>query len=281
VTSVYTVLALIAFAANSLLCRLALGGTTIDPASFTTVRLLSGAVMLAAVARLRPISASRLPTPVPRWRSAAALFAYAIAFSLAYVSLTTGTGALILFGAVQTTMLVAAIVSGERPTGIEWSALIAAIAGLVVLVFPSLTAPPLLGSATMVIAGISWGFYSLWGRHISDPVAATTVNFVRAAPLALMTSLIVLAWAGHVDASRRAMVLAMTSGAVASGLGYVMWYSALPGLTATQAALVQLPVPLITAVGGVLFLSETISLRLIIAAVLILGGVAMAIVDKK
>jgi drug/metabolite transporter (DMT)-like permease len=281
VTPVYTVLALTAFAANSLLCRLALGGATIDPASFTAVRLVSGAVMLAAVARFRPITSSRSHMPVPRWRSAAALFAYAIAFSQAYVSLTTGTGALILFGAVQATMLVAAIVSGERPTGIEWSALIAAIIGLIVLVFPSLTAPPVLSSATMVIAGISWGFYSLWGRHTSDPVAATTVNFVRAAPLALVTSLIVLAGAGHVDASSRGIALATTSGAVASGLGYVMWYSALPGLTATRAALVQLPVPLITAVGGVLFLSETISLRLIIAAVLILGGVALAIVGRK
>jgi drug/metabolite transporter (DMT)-like permease len=280
VTSVYTVLALIAFAANSILCRLALGGETIDAASFTTVRLISGAIILVAISRLRPIKAPRSQVPPPGWRSATALFAYAIAFSAAYVSLTTGTGALILFGAVQTTMLVSAIVSGERPTGTEWFALTAAIAGLIVLVFPSLSAPPVIGSATMAVAGVSWGFYSLWGRNATDPVSATTVNFVRAAPLALATSVIVLVWAGRADASSRGMALAMSSGALASGLGYIMWYSALPELSATQAALVQLPVPLMTAVGGVVFLAETISMRLVVAAVLILGGVALAMLGK-
>jgi drug/metabolite transporter (DMT)-like permease len=285
-TPVYTVLALMSFAANSILCRLALGGGAIDAASFTTIRLVSGAVTLLLLSRLieqsggsargLDVEASR----TPGWRSVAALFAYAIAFSYAYVSLTTGTGALILFGCVQTTMLGVAIRSGERPRPLEWLALASAVTGLVVLVFPGLTAPSLPGSLTMIVAGVSWGFYSLWGRGSSNPLKATTMNFARTVPLTALASLIAIATVGGFTTTRGA-VLAVASGAVASGLGYVVWYAALRGLTATRAALVQTGTPIITAAGGVVFLAERISPRLIISAALILGGIGLVVISRR
>ena len=231
VTPFYTALALTAFAANSLLCRLALGGAAIDAASFTTVRLVSGALMLLAISALAERRSSQLSaigsqlSPKPAavsleplalspqaasgsasgWRSAVALFTYAIAFSFAYLSLTTGTGALILFGAVQTTMMVHALASGERPRALEWVGLASALTGLVVLVFPGLTAPPLLGSLVMASAGMSWGFYSLWGRGTGDPLAATTTNFARSLPFALAASLLAI---GGFHASAKGALLA-------------------------------------------------------------------------
>lgn len=272
-TLVFTTLALTAFAANSIICRLALGAEAIDAASFTTVRLASGAALLLAISAATGARTSAAASS-PSWRSAVALFSYAILFSWAYLSLTTGTGALILFAAVQTTMMVAALWSGERPRRLEWIGLASAVAGLIVLVFPGLAAPPPLGSALMAIAGISWGFYSLWGHGTTNALAATTVNFVRALPLAAMASLV--ATSGfHV--SVEGIVLATSSGALASGVGYVIWYAALPGLSATRAATVQLAVPVLAAMGGVLFLSEDISVRLVTAAVMILGGIALAI----
>ncbi|HEV2881478.1 MAG TPA: DMT family transporter [Pyrinomonadaceae bacterium] len=276
-TPVLTGLALVAFAANSVLCRLALGGAAIDAASFTTVRLTSGALALLI------ITASvnkNLPSPGRRVKfiSAWLLFLYAAAFSFAYTKLTTGTGALILFGSVQATMLAAALRSGERPHPFEWAGLALALCGLVYLVLPGLAAPPPLSSAFMAVAGVSWGLYSLRGRGATDPLADTTSNFLLALPLAFTVNLITMRGGAHV--STTGVLLAVLSGALASGVGYVVWYAALRGLTATRAATVQLPVPVLAAVGGVLFMSESVSLRLLLAAALILGGVALALFGR-
>ncbi|MCA1564170.1 MAG: DMT family transporter [Acidobacteria bacterium] len=276
-TPVLTGLALVAFAANSVLCRLALGGAAIDAASFTTVRLTSGAAVLliisASVNKNLPSSGRRL-----KFISALLLFLYAAAFSFAYTGLTTGTGALILFGSVQATMLAAALRSGERPHPFEWAGLALALAGLVYLVLPGLAAPPPVSSAFMAVAGISWGLYSLRGRGATDPLTDTTGNFVLALPLAFAVNLITPRGGAHV--STAGVLLAVLSGALASGVGYVVWYAALRGLTATRAATVQLPVPVLAAAGGVLFMSESVSLRLLLAATVILGGVALALFGR-
>jgi drug/metabolite transporter (DMT)-like permease len=275
-TPVLTGLALVAFAANSVLCRLALGGATIDAASFTSIRLASGACVLLFITSL--VNKKSRSHVVSRrgikFGSALLLFLYAAAFSFAYTGLTTGTGALILFGSVQATMLLAALRSGERPHAAEWAGLALALAGLVYLVFTGLAAPPLVSSAFMAVAGISWGLYSLAGRGAQDPLADTTGNFVLALPPALAVNLIT---SGGAHISARGVVLAVLSGALASGMGYVVWYAALRNLTATRAATVQLPVPVLAAVGGVMFMSESVSLRLLVAATVILGGVALAL----
>lgn len=269
-----TGLALIAFAANSVLCRLALGGGSIDAASFTSVRLISGAVTLFLIAL---ILKKRAVWRQGRWISAAMLFVYAVAFSFAYLSLSAGTGALILFGAVQATMILAGLMSGERPGAREWGGVAVAVAGVVYLVSPGLTAPSPVGSALMALAGIGWGAYSLLGRGTKSPLADTTSNFLRTVPAAICVS---LASIGHVHLSTNGVLLACASGAVASGVGYAIWYSALRGLTATRAATVQLSVPVIAALGGVIFLSEAITARLVVAAVLILGGVGVAVTAR-
>jgi drug/metabolite transporter (DMT)-like permease len=211
------------------------------------------------------------------WGSAAVLFLYALPFAFAYTTLSTGTGALILFGCVQATMMAAALRAGERPSPLEWAGLAAAIAGLVYLVSPGLSAPDPLGATLMGIAGVSWGLYSLRGRGSSDPVGTTTGNFVRATPLVALAGASL--WPASV-VSWRGVTLALVSGAVTSGLGYVIWYRTLRRLTATRAAIVQLPVPLLTAIGGVIVLSESVSTRLVVAAVLILGGVGLAIASR-
>jgi drug/metabolite transporter (DMT)-like permease len=268
-------LALVAFAANSILCRRALGRESIDPATFSTIRLACGAVALIAFAR---VLRSR-PFPVGgTWTSAILLFLYAVPFSFAYLSLGAGTGALVLFGSVQATMIVAAIRSGERPHPLQWLGLAFALGGLVYLVFPSLRAPSAAGSALMAVAGISWGIYSLRGRGTTDPLLETAGNFARAVPPALLVSLVLLRQARVTPAGA---LLAIASGVLASGGGYVLWYAALTGLTATRAAFVQLPVPVLTAAAGVVFLSETVSLRLALASLLILGGVALALLGRE
>lgn len=273
-----TALAMIAFASNSILCRLALGGAHIDPASFTTVRIVSGAVALALIAAARRHShRERRPTRAG-WTSAAFLYLYAIAFSVSYVSLSAGTGALILFGCVQTTMLLAALRGGERPHRLEWLGLGVAVAGLVYLVLPGLAAPSLVGALLMAAAGVAWGLYSLRGRGSSDPLDDTARNFARAVPFAVATSIAALS---RVHATAEGIALAAASGAISSGVGYVIWYAALRGLTATRAATVQLSVPVIAAVGGVLLLGETISIRLVVAAAMILGGVAAALSARR
>ncbi len=274
-----TLVALFAFAANSILCRLALVGGSIDPATFTAVRIASGAVVLAGVVASRRGGAAVLRSG--NHGSAFALFAYAILFALAYVALPAGTGALLLFGAVQTTMLGVGLARGERLGPAQSTGVALAVGGLVALVAPGLGAPSLPGALSMLAAGVAWGVYSLRGRSATDPLAATAGNFVRALPLALVPVGIVLAagatgaFATH--ASPRGIALAIASGAIASGLGYAIWYAALPRLTATRAGVVQLTVPVIAALAGVTFLGETVSLRLFACTIAVLGGVALAL----
>jgi drug/metabolite transporter (DMT)-like permease len=268
-----TLIALIAFAANSILCRLAFERSDIDAASFTSIRLLSGALVLWLIVALR----SGARGIGGNWPSAAALFAYAAAFSFAYVSLPTGIGALLLFGAVQATMILAGLRGGERLNGWQIAGLALALGGLGYLMLPGLSAPPLGGSLLMLAAGIAWGVYSLRGRGTADPLGATAGNFLRAAPLGIGLSAATLPWL-QVDAVGAGY--AVLSGALASGAGYAVWYAALRGLAATHAATVQLSVPVIAAAGGTLLLDEPVTLRLAFASVAILGGIALVILDR-
>ena len=275
-TAALTVLALIAFAANSVLCRLALAEPIIDPASYTAVRLITGAATLWIVSAFR--RGGSFGKSGGNWISAAMLFLYAVTFSFAYVSLSAGTGALILFAAVQITMIAVGLTTGERPEMLEWLGLFIAVSGLIYLVSPGLTAPSILGSVLMAAAGIAWGIYSLRGRGATDAIGVTTDNFLRTVPLAVA---IVLLWRSTLTVTPMGFLWAAISGSITSGLGYVFWYAALPRLTATRAATVQLvPAPL-AALGGVIMLSETISLRLVISTVVILGGVGLAISRPK
>jgi drug/metabolite transporter (DMT)-like permease len=289
--ALWTLLAMVAFAANSVLCRMALGAQRIDPASFTAVRLATGAIALSLVAWAG--RTARPPARVGaggaawrRWVPPLALFLYAACFSFAYRTLSAGAGALILFGSVQVTMIVGGLLGGERPRVLEWIGLLIALAGLVGLTSPgwisgpgpgSLTAPPFSGAVLMAVAGIAWGLYSLAGRGGGDPVAATRRNFLLAAPLALM---VVAVAYSRIEVSRQGLMLATLSGALASGIGYVVWYSALRGLSATRAATVQLSVPVLAALGGVVLLAESVSFRLALAAVLVLGGVGLSILGR-
>lgn len=275
--AVLTAVTLLAFAANSLLCRMALAPKLIDPVAFTAIRLASGVAVLVPLAAL---TSERRPTDgrPGSWRSGAALFVYAVAFSLAYVTLDTGVGALILFGAVQITMIGTGLWEGERPSVLEWLGLLAAMAGLVYLVLPGISAPNPLGATLMTASGIGWGVYSLRGRGQSAPVAATAGNFARALPFCFVALALALR---TLHVSPRGIALATTSGALTSGLGYVIWYLTLRHLTATRAAIVQLAVPVIAAAGGVVVLAEEPTARLAIASVLILGGVAAAILARK
>ena len=271
----YTALALIAFAANSILCRIALHDGAIDAASFSTIRLIAGAATLVLVSAASPRQASLVEGS---WTSAAMLFLYAVPFSFAYTLLSVGTGALILFGCVQITMMAAALRSGERPPLLQWLGLSVAFGGLVYLVLPGLEAPSFAGAALMALAGFAWGVYSLRGRGAADPLIQTTSNFVRSVPFALVIS---LAWLPRFSAQRHGILLAVASGAVASGLGYVVWYRALRGLTAVRAAVVQLFVPILAGLGGVIFLAEEISVRLVLATILVLGGIAVALYARE
>lgn len=275
-TSLATAAALFGFAANSLLCRMALGAQSIDAWSFTSVRLVSGALMLFLLARAT--SSSRSGPSGGSWASAAALFTYAAAFSLAYLRLSTGVGALLLFAAVQTTMIGWGLLRGERPTPVEWVGLVIAFGGLVLLTLPGAVAPDPVGLGLMVLAGMAWGVYSLRGRGSRFPLAATADNFARSVPMALAG--LALAWSST-HLSVRGVVLAASSGAIASGLGYSLWYLALPGLSATRAAVVQLTVPVLAALAGVWLLGERVSLRLAVAGAMILGGVAIAVVLRR
>ena len=272
-TALFTALALIGFAGNSLLCRLALADRTIDAASFTAVRLASGAVVLVLLARgwrAGPRSAGNAI-------SAAALFAYAAPFSYAYLRLGAGLGALVLFGAVQATMIGWGIVRGERPRLAVWLGLGLALGGLVGLAAPGASSPDLVGVAAMTVAGVAWGVYSLRGRSSpGGPLATTAANFARSVPLAAVL-LVAAALLSGLHGSARGILLAALSGAIASGLGYSLWYAALPGLTATRAAILQLLVPVLAAGGGVGLLGERVSLRLLLTGAAILGGVALAI----
>jgi drug/metabolite transporter (DMT)-like permease len=269
-----TSLAMIAFAGNSLLCRVALKHTSIDAASFTTIRLISGALMLWLIARMS--RAAR--TGGGNWLSALALFVYAGGFSFAYVSLPAATGALLLFGAVQATMIGHGIWAGERLLKLQMVGLLLAFGGLVGLVLPGLSAPPLYGSMLMLGAGVAWGVYSLRGKGAGDPIKVTAGNFLRAAPIAAVLSVLML---DGTSLDQAGIWYAVSSGALASGIGYAIWYTALPALKATTAATVQLSVPAIAALGGIVFLGEPITLRLLLASVAILGGIALVILEKQ
>jgi len=271
-TYLLTLLALTAFASNSILCRLALGEHTIDAAGFTSVRLFSGALVLYLLLVLRNNGKSK--TSRGSWFSGLILFSYAAAFSFAYISLSTGTGALILFGAVQLVMILSAVRGGDRLSVSEWSGAALAFGGLLYLVFPGLEAPSLSGSLLMTIAGISWGIYSLRGKGIGNPLADTAFNFMRTLPLVILLSVLFLA-KSHLSA--RGILLAALSGGLASGVGYAVWYAAMKGLGKTQAAVVQLLVPVLAALGGMVFMNESISFRFVIATLLIFSGVGMAL----
>ena len=265
-----TLLALLAFAGNSLLCRAALAHTGIDAASFTLVRLLSGAVVLGLLAWWRRGGASGRGN----WLSALALFAYAAAFSFAYVKLSAAAGALLLFGAVQATMIAHGLWSGERLRPLQVGGLVLACGGLIGLVLPGLSAPPLLAALLMMTAGIAWGVYSLRGRGAGDPLQVTAGNFLRAVPMAAVLSVLLF---GQASPDPSGLGYAVLSGALASGVGYAIWYTALPFLKSTTAATVQLAVPVIAALGGVLLLAEPLTPRLLAASAAILGGVAMVV----
>lgn len=269
-----TVLALIAFAGNSLLCRAALAHTHIDAASFTTVRLLSGAAVLCGLVWLR--GGARMGRG--NWLSALALFAYAAGFSFSYLHLTAAVGALLLFGAVQTTMIGYGIWSGERMRPLQMVGLVLACGGLVGLLLPGLSAPPLTGALLMLGAGAAWGVYSLRGRGSGDSLKVTAGNFTRTVPMALVMSLLL---AARTSLDPAGVGYAFLSGALTSGVGYAIWYTALPALKSTTAATVQLSVPILAAVGGIFFLGESLTLRLVVASVAIIGGIAMVVLQYQ
>jgi len=273
-TPLLTVLAMLAFAGNSLLCRVALTETSIDAASFTSLRLASGALILLVILRLRGVGA----TAGGSWPMAAMLSAYAVFFSFAYRDLTAATGALLLFGGVQLTMMGYGLWAGERLRGAKLLGVLVAVAGLVGLLLPGLAAPPPHAAVLMLAAGAAWGVYSVLGRGAGDPIAATGGNFLRAVPFA---ALLALAATGHESVDRMGVLYAVLSGAVTSGLGYVLWYAALPALRATSAATIQLSVPAIAAIGGAVLLAEPITVRLLLSSVAILGGIALTIYRKK
>lgn len=273
-TASLTAMAMLAFAANSLLCRAALKHTAMDAASFTTLRLVSGALMLWLLVKFK----SGGGTGRGSWLSGLALFAYAAGFSFAYSSLPAASGALLLFGAVQATMVAHGVWAGERFHGWQLAGLLLAFGGLVGLLLPGLSAPPLLGAVLMLAAGVAWGIYSLRGRGQGDPARVTAGNFLRAAPMAVALSLLTIS---HVSVDGAGVALALASGGLTSAVGYVIWYAALPALKASNAATVQLSVPVIAALGGVLLLGEAITLRLVLASVAILGGIALVILEKR
>ncbi len=306
-----TLMAMLAFAGNSVLCRLALEHGAIDPASFTLVRLVSGAIMLVILVFLIPLletiktsllSSSKntekdiknlhqSPKPAFRqkmshfikfnnssWFGGLFLFAYAAGFSFAYITLPAGTGALILFATVQITMLTYALFNAVRLSGTQWFGLLIALLGLIYLFLPGISAPPLVGALLMVAAGISWGAYSILGKKVANATQSSAENFVRAIVPAIFLSLIFLS---DISMTPYGVLLAISSGAITSGIGYAIWYAVLPQLKAASAASLQLTVPVIATIGGVIWLSEEVNIRLAIASISILGGVALVVLMPK
>ncbi len=269
-TLLLTALAMLAFAGNSLLCRVALRDTTIDPASFTGLRILAGALTLWLLLR---IGKSR-QSAGGDWLSALALFGYAASFSYAYISLDAGAGALLLFGAVQLSMLTWGLLRGERFSGGQIAGLLLALSGLLILLLPGSSTPALDGALLMLLSGVTWGIYSLRGRGASNPLAATAGNFIKAVPLAAVLCLVTL---GQQRWDAPGVVYALLSGALTSGVGYAIWYTALPGLAAIQAASVQLSVPLLTAIAGAVLLGEALTATLTVSGAAILSGIAMVL----
>lgn len=267
-------LAMTAFAANSLLCRMALVETDIDPASFTFWRLTSGALMLTVLVVMR----NQKPLKEGNMASAIALFVYAAGFSFAYISMTTGAGALLLFGAVQVTMISWGLFKGERMSALQWGGFLLALVGLILLLLPNAAVPQLSSALMMLAAGIAWGVYSLKGKGAKFPIEATAGNFIRATPLALV--LLVIFWPGG-EFHAEGMAYAVASGAIASALGYALWYSILVHIAAIKAATLQLSVPVLAVFAGWLFLDEPVTLRIILSSLAVIGGVAMVIWVKK
>jgi drug/metabolite transporter (DMT)-like permease len=296
---ILTLLAMIAFASNSLLCRAALKQTSIDPGTFTFVRIFSGAAALCAIAAIRrKLVVDRTASPLidssysglslvtrhlslanGNWPSAIALFVYAAGFSFAYVDLSAGTGALLLFGAVQATMILWGFRKGERLDAIQILGILLALIGLVILVFRGISAPPLIGSLFMIAAGVAWGVYSLRGKTAANAIAATTGNFLRAVPFAVLIG-IIAGGSQKMQLDSLGVTYAAISGAITSGLGYVIWYAALTGLKAASAATVQLSVPVLAATGGILLLHEPITLRYVVASIAVLGGILLVTIEK-
>lgn len=272
-TLLLTILAMLAFAGNSLLCRAALKDTAIDAVSFTALRLVSGALMLLLLLRLRRAPAGARGG----WRGAAALFVYAAAFSYAYVQLDAGTGALLLFGAVQVSLLLAGLLRGERPGTQALAGFLLALGGLLYLLLPGASAPPLGGALLMLLSGLAWGLYTLLGRGGGDPLAVSAGNFLRAIAFA---ALLLLVFHGQLRLDGPGLLYALLSGSLASGLGYAVWYSALPGLTALQGASVQLSVPVLAALCGALLLGEPLGPRLPPATLAVLGGIALILLPR-
>lgn len=275
-TSLFTIVALIAFAANSVLCRLALDIYQMDVGSFTTIRLLSGAIVLFMMVHMQHKQQNNQPhfNLTKNWFAASMLFIYATAFSFAYLTLDTATGALILFGSVQITMVAYAIYTGNRPNIAEWIGLAIAFLGFIYLIYPDLNSPSAMGFLLMSIAGIAWGFYSIQGKYSKKPLFDTAHNFIKTLPFIAVLALMTLPQS-HLNL--QGILLALLSGGIASGMGYAVWYIALTGLSNNQAAVVQLAVPVIAAIGGVLFVSEEMTLRLVISTVMVLGGILIVI----
>lgn len=274
--TLFTLLALLAFAGNSILCRLALGGNTIDAASFTSIRLLSGILVLGVI--LKIIQPKGPVTSKGSWKASFMLFIYAVTFSYAYISLDTGVGALILFASVQITMIMVGLYLGNKLHFAEWFGVIVSFLGFVYLIFPALTTPSLVGFILMSIAGIAWGFYTLAGKNSKRPLSDTTYNFMRTVPLVIVLMAMTIQ---NITLSPQGIVLAILSGGITSGIGYTLWYMALGGLTAVQAAVVQLLVPVVAALGGVLFADEYLTARLVLSSTIILGGILIVIIGKN
>lgn len=272
---ILTALALIAFAANSVLCRLALGSEQIDAASFTSVRLVSGAIFLVLL--LYFVSGKGKVESKGSWTSGFMLFLYAVTFSFAYITLDTATGALILFGAVQITIILTSILKGNRLHVSEWLGTLVAFSGFVYLVLPGLTAPSAMGFVLMAVSGIAWGAYTLLGRGSRNPLQDTAYNFIRTIPLVVVLLLLSLPM---LDLTMEGFLLAVLSGAIASGLGYAIWYTVLGSISATVAAVVQLLVPVLAAFGGVMFVAEELTLRLMVSGLFILGGVLIVVMGR-
>lgn len=278
-TSLLTALALVAFAANSILCRLALGTEAIDATGFTVIRLLAGASVLLAILGMQHqrMQGTNSKVKSGSWFAAAMLFIYAATFSFAYVSMDTGAGALILFGAVQLTMIAVSLIRGNRLFWVEWLGVILAFAGFVYLVLPGLGTPSLTGFILMALSGIAWGFYTLRGQGSTNPLRDTSYNFIRTVPMAIVLLVLMMS---QLQLSTQGVILAVLSGGIASGVGYTIWYSALRGLSSTQAAVLQLLVPVIAAMGGVIFMGEAITSRLLFSGVMILGGILLVVIGR-
>ena len=270
-----TALTMVAFAANSVLNRIALAQDAIGPWGFTTIRFASGAVILMIIAQ------PRLAYKAGNWGSALALFLYGSLFSFAYLMLSAGTGALILFAAVQITMIAGGLIAGERLKALQWAGTVIAILGLIYLMSPSLETPPLIGAIMMLASGVGWGLYSLRGKTAGDPVAKTGGNFMRTALICLMVTPVIFFAIPEIKMTTKGIMLALTSGVVTSGLGYVIWYMALKDLTAIRAGIAQLTVPVIAAIGGMIFISEPMTWRFTITALVILGGVGVATMTRQ